>query len=102
MVPVEGPISKGFGSRVCVNSLTFLAPKVMEYQERPSRPGTTHHVSATVAPGSGRWGAAQPASSWIVTEVIATGSFGRSLWSRGAETMRSTMSSPRVTCPNSV
>ena len=41
-------------------------------------------------------------SSWTVTDVIATGSLGRSRPSRGAVTIRSTTSIPPVTCPNSV
>ena len=44
----------------------------------------------------------QLASGWMVTLVIATGSFGRSRASRGAETIRSTTSRPLVTCPKSV
>ena len=40
--------------------------------------------------------------SWTVTEVIATGSLGRSRPSRGADTIRSTMSMPFVTSPNNV
>jgi hypothetical protein len=47
--------------------------------------------------------AARPSySSWIVTPVIATGSLGRSRPSRGADTIRSTMSRPLVTTPNNV
>jgi hypothetical protein len=42
------------------------------------------------------------ASSSIVTEVIATGWFGRSREFRGAFTIWSTMSRPFVTCPKIV
>jgi hypothetical protein len=41
-------------------------------------------------------------SSWIVTEVIATGSFGRSRALRGALTILSTTSMPFVTWPKIV
>ena len=49
----------------------------------------------------GKGGPVSPAG-WIVTDVIATGSFGRSRPSRGADTILSTTSRPFVTDPNSV
>src|SRR2546425_860274 len=81
-VPLRCEKAKGFVSTSGVNSLTFVAA-----------PGGGAGQGASVRPN-------QP--SWTVTLVIATGSLGRSRPSRGADTIRSTMSMPFVTSPNSV
>jgi hypothetical protein len=73
-VPLEPLESKSFGKHHCVNSLMFIAALA----------------------------AAAAHSSVIVTDVIATGSIGRSPAPVGASAIASTTSSPRVTCPNSV
>jgi hypothetical protein len=57
----------------------------------------TRDRSLPVRPGTER-----QASSSMVTDVIATGAFGRSRELRGALAIWSTMSRPFVTCPKIV
>jgi len=63
-------------------------------------------LTSTLSGGRGTFRSGLPRDarqdSWMVTDVIATGSSGRSREFRGAETILSTTSMPRVTTPNKV
>src|SRR5690348_12544958 len=82
--------SKGVRRRDCEKPLTLRSGACSATLQRHCR---TPGRAPAAAPGQ---------SSWIVTEVIATGESGRSRAFRGALTIWSTMSRPFVTWPNSV
>jgi hypothetical protein len=75
--------SKGFASPADENPLTSARKSLLPRRSRDRR-GTPDQ------------------DSWMVTDVIATGSSGRSRAFRGALTICSTTSIPRVTTPNNV